>query len=148
MTEMKENSEVPPIHWIGFFTALLAAPIVVGGGVLAPLYLLEIIYKDSDVSTITGVMNVLTLIGSALYFLIGTPVLIAHLRQHAPRMAAIVSLSLISLVWILGLGALFSLGNFNPAPLLFALISMAFGVVGAPPLAAVFTLIYRRFVIC
>ncbi|WP_299025022.1 hypothetical protein [uncultured Sulfitobacter sp.] len=146
MTEIRKISEVNDIHWLGFFAALLAAPALLASVLIGPLWLLDLVYHSQDLRSFMGILSVLSVIGATLYFCIGTPVLIYHLRRHAPQVGRIVGLSLVSLLWMLPIGAAFSIAIFEPGPIMFAAISMGFGLIGAPPLAALFTLVYLRFV--
>lgn len=145
MTEKMENTELHSIHWGGFAFSLVAAPVLVTSALQLPLVAVAWIAQNDALRPTIGLMWVLIMIGAALYFLIGTPVLIWHLRRHAPKVGRIVALSLMSLFWILPIAGLFSLALFELGPLYLAGISIVFGLIGAPPLAAIFTLFYIRF---
>ena len=145
MTEINDNTERNSINWVGFGVSLVGAPLLVSAVLMGPLFLLDLIYDDADIRGAMGVLGVLIVIGATLYFVIGTPVLIYHLKHHAPRMGRIVSIALLSVLAMLPVGAVFSVATFDMMPLLFAAISTFFGVVGAPVLAMVFTAIYLRF---
>lgn len=145
MTEKIKTSEIKTVHWGSFLFSLVAAPALVTAAIQLPLYTFAFIANSDDVRGLIGLLWVLIVIGAGLYFLIGTPVLVWHLRRHPPQVGRIVMLALISLIWILPLGGLLALATFDPAALLIAMISMVFGLVGAPPLAAIFTLLYIRF---
>lgn len=145
MTEINDKKEEVVIHWTGFWISLISAPVLISAAILTPLYVLDGMNEAENLRhTISGVRIFIT-IGVTLYFVIGTPVLIYHLRWHAPRVGRIVGLSLLSVLGMLPLGAVFSLVSFDPGALLIAGISTCFGLIGAPFLAALFTVTYQRF---
>lgn len=145
MTEMNKHTEPRDIHWTGFWTSLIAAPLVVGGALCAPFYVHGALFDSPNSHEIANVLGVLSVIGATFYFAIGTPALIWHLRRHAPDVRQMIVWALVSLLWMLPLGLLLAIGVRDVFGLLMAVISMCFGVFGAPPLAAVFTLLYKRF---
>jgi len=145
MTEKMKNTEFRKIHWRGFVTSLIAAPVLISSAILGPLAALDWVYDTHDTRAVFAVMTMLSVIGAQLYFVIGTPVLIWHLHRTAPDIRRIALLSVASLLWIIPLGAVFSLMTLSAGPFFFAALSMCFGLIGGPPLAALFTVIYKRF---
>lgn len=145
MTESDAGTAARNIHWVGFGVSLISAPLLFSLALLGPLVLLGTINDDSDLRDGMAVLQLLITIGATLYFVIGTPVLIYHLKRHAPDIGRIIRLALLSVLAILPLGALLSLLTLDPAVLMFAGISTCFGFIGAPVLAMVFTTIYKRF---
>lgn len=146
MTEINDKKELRSIHWVGFGVSLIGAPLLLGGVLLGPLFALEALYNDADIRGAMGVVSMLIAVGATLYFLIGTPVLVYHLKHHAPQMGRIVSIAMLSVLAMLPIGALFSLVTFDMVPLFFAAISTIFGIIFSPVLAIVFTAIYVRFI--
>ena len=145
MTEKMKNTEFRKIHWRGFVTSLIASPVLISAAILGPLAVLDMVHDSRDIRETMAVMRILITIGATFYIVIGTPVLIWHLRRNAPDMRRIVMLSLVSLLWMVPMGALFALASMDVGAFLFGAISMCFGLIGAPPLAALFTAIYKRF---
>jgi len=143
MTGISIITEARSIHWPGFVFSLIAASVLVLGVILLPLY--AFYGTSAGRNNPFEMMTALSVVGTCLYLLIGTPVLIYYLRRHAADTARIVVLSLFSQLWLLPIGALLSLAYFNLGRMLMAVICMGFGVVGAPPLAFVFGLLYERF---
>lgn len=146
MTEINDKRELKNIHWVGFGVSLISAPLLISAVLLGPLFVLDTFYNDADIHGAMAVLSILIAIGATLYFAIGTPVMIYHLKHHAPQMGRIVSIALLSVLAMLPVGALFSLVTFDMMPLFFAAISTFFGIIGAPVLAIIFTAVYMRFV--
>lgn len=145
MTEINGNTENYNIHWIGFTTALVGAPLLLSAALVGALFILDAFYTWVDLPDAIAVLGIFIAIGVTLYALIGTPVLISHLRRHDAEMGRILALSVLSVLAMLPVGALFSLIMFNPGALMLAGISTCFGLIGGPILAVLFTLIYQRF---
>lgn len=145
MTEINDNTEERKIHWIGFGVALVGAPLLLSALLIGPLYVLDLIAGTDPYRGTLGVLGILITIGVALYAVIGTPVLIYHLRRHEAEVGRIMGLSVLSVLSMLPVGAVFALVTFDPAILMIAAISTFFGLVGGPVLAAIFALLYNRF---
>ncbi|WP_298858184.1 hypothetical protein [uncultured Sulfitobacter sp.] len=145
MTEINDNTEENSIHWAGFTTGLIGAPLILSTALVGPLFILDVFYDSADIRSAISVLGVLITIGATLYALIGTPVLIYHLKRHHAEVGRIMALSILSVLAMLPVGAFFSLVMFDPAALMIAGISTCFGLLGAPVLAALFTFIYQRF---
>jgi hypothetical protein len=145
MAEINEYTEENDISWVGFFTSLIAAPVMVSTALLVPFLALDTIYHSDDVRGLMAILIPLCIIGTIFYLVIGTPVLIWHLSTHAPKIHKIVKLSVLSVLAFLPVGGFFSLLAFDTSPLVLAAFCTGFGLIGAPPLAATFTLIYQRF---
>ncbi|MEQ6201762.1 hypothetical protein ABMC88_01790 [Sulfitobacter sp. HNIBRBA2951] len=145
MTEKLEFTEKRDIHGIGFGVALFGAPVIVYLLLVAVVFVNNALSGTQAATNGIGAVNGLSVIGVVLYFVIGTPTLLRDLKRNAPTVGGIVVLAICSLLWLLPLGALVSLATWNAGGLLGAAIAIGFGVIGAPPLAAVFALIYLRF---
>lgn len=145
MTEKLEIPEKRDINGIGFGVALFGAPVIVYLFLVAVVLGADTLSGTQAGTNGMGAVNGLSVIGVVLYFVIGTPTLLRDLQRNAPTVGGIVVLAICSLMWLLPLGALLSLATFNMGGLLVATVAIGFGLIGAPPLAAVFALIYLRF---
>lgn len=142
MTEMNINTEERDIPWIEFGVSLIATPVLISTALLGPLIVLD----ATDIRGLMGLLIPLCIIGTLFYLVIGTPVLIWHLSNHAPVVRKIVGLSVISVLAMLPVGGLISLVTFDTSALLIAALCTGFGLIGAPVLTLVFTLIYQKFI--
>ena len=145
ITEITDNTEVKAIHVVGFATAFIGAPVLLVGTLAGLLFVLDRFYGSIDFPDAITALGVLSTIGTTLYALIGGPVLIIHLRRHDAEVGRIVALSVLSVLAMLPIGALFSLIMFDLDALMITGIFTCFDLIGGPPLAAIFTLIYQRF---
>jgi hypothetical protein len=145
MTEMNRNTEELDIPWIGFGVSLISAPALISIALLGPLIVLDATYHNDDIRGLMGLLIPLCIIGTLFYLIIGTPVLIWHLSNHAPVVRKIVGLSVLSVLAMLPVGGLISLVTFDTSALLIAALCTGFGLIGAPVLAFIFTLIYQKF---
>ncbi len=145
MTEMNDLPEKIGIHWIGFCICLVASPIVLSATLLVPLAALNFAFDQDEIRGLMSFVILFFATASFFYFLIGTPVLIWHLRRHAPTMDRIVKLSILSDLAIIPLGALAALITSDEAAIPFALLISLFGLAIAPPLAATFVYFYNWF---
>ncbi|MDC0135101.1 hypothetical protein OAI26_00260 [Sulfitobacter sp.] len=145
MTELNDNTELKSIHWTGFATALVGAPLLLSTVLVGPLFVLDAFYDSADIRGAIAVLGILITIGATLYAVIGSPVLIYHLRRHNAEVVRIMGLSIMSVLSMLPIGAIFSLVMFDPGALMIAGISTCFGLIGGPVLAALSALIYQRF---
>ena len=145
MTEKMKTTEFRKIHWMGFAISLIASPMLISAAIMVPLAVFEMFDGGRNIREMMTLMRILITIGVTLYIVIGTPVLIWHLRRNAPDTGRIMMLSLVSLLWMVPMGALFAIAIMDLSAFFFAAISMCLGLIGAPPLAALFTVIYKRF---
>ncbi|MCX7566901.1 hypothetical protein OS189_11175 [Sulfitobacter sp. F26169L] len=146
MTERTGKTEANTIDWRSFCIALVAAPLLACGVCLALLFALDVVYQSDELRGYMGVIAITSAIGVPFYLGIGTPMLIWHLRRKAPRIGAIVGLSLLSLLWLLPITAVVALFTGETSTFYLLPWTLVFGACIAPVWGGIFALLYRRLV--
>ena len=142
MTEKMEKPERPHIRWGAFAISVTAAPVLTVGAILGPLWFADLILDSHNTGTWLRALAPLSMLGVATYAVIAPPVLIFHLRRHAPDIGRIVALSVLCVSALFALAVVACVLTFDIRWVLFGGLAAIYALIGAPILAAVFARLY------
>lgn len=148
MTEMNNIFEPRAVPVGKFIASLLLAPIAPFAPFLVVAGLAALVGATQGAALIFMLCAITLVVGGGFYLLIGTPMLIWHLRRNVPDVGNITMLALMAQLWLVPLTALAALATLSFEPFGALIGIMLMGCFLGPLWGACFALIYKRLTYC